>query len=67
MGSAPGVINVSKALTVSSDNYFNAIGIDLWNDRGTEPGKTALQGVARSPAMAGYLIPALTCRGSRPG
>jgi penicillin-binding protein 2 len=43
MGSGP--IDLSRAITVSSDNYFNQIGISLWNERGTV-GATALQKVA---------------------
>jgi penicillin-binding protein 2 len=44
-GAGAGVIDLPRALTVSSDNYFNQIGITLWNDR-QRLGDTALQDVA---------------------
>jgi penicillin-binding protein 2 len=44
-GEGSGPIDLSRAITVSSDNYFNQIGISLWNERGTV-GETALQKIA---------------------
>jgi penicillin-binding protein 2 len=44
-GESFGYIDVTQALTVSSDNFFNQIGIDQWNGRGTY-GETAEQDVA---------------------
>jgi penicillin-binding protein 2 len=44
-GESFGYINVTQALTESSDNFFNQIGIDQWNGRGTY-GETAEQDVA---------------------
>jgi penicillin-binding protein 2 len=44
-GESFGYINVTQALTESSDNFFNEIGIDQWNGRGTY-GETAEQDVA---------------------
>jgi penicillin-binding protein 2 len=44
-GEGAGVIDLAQALTVSSDNYFNQIGITLWDDRNTV-GEDALQNVA---------------------
>lgn len=44
-GVGAGLIALPQAITVSSDNYFNQIGITLWNERATV-GQTALQKVA---------------------
>jgi penicillin-binding protein 2 len=44
-GVGAGVIDLSQALTVSSDNYFNQLGITLWDDRATV-GEDALQNIA---------------------
>jgi penicillin-binding protein 2 len=46
-GVGSGYIDLTTALTVSSDNYFNAIGADLWDGR-SRYGQTALQKVAAS-------------------
>lgn len=46
-GAGAGVIDLPTAITVSSDNYFNEIGIEFWNDRGSF-GDDALQKVADS-------------------
>jgi penicillin-binding protein 2 len=43
--SAYGVINLTKAITVSSDIYFNTLGANFWNERGTL-GNDALQQTA---------------------
>ncbi|MDQ6840027.1 MAG: penicillin-binding protein 2, partial [Actinomycetota bacterium] len=42
-----GTINLQRAITVSSDIYFNQLGADFWNMRGTF-GPDAFQNVARS-------------------
>lgn len=55
-GEAYGPINLTQALTVSSDNYFNTIGLKLWYDytghrktsNGKKVGPTALQQVANA-------------------
>ncbi|HUJ66063.1 MAG TPA: penicillin-binding protein 2 [Acidimicrobiales bacterium] len=44
-GAAYGEINLSRAITVSSDNYFNTIGLRLWYGR-SQYGDDALQNVA---------------------
>jgi penicillin-binding protein 2 len=46
-GVGAGIIDLTKAIEVSSDNYFNEVGIDLWDAR-NQPGvgQTALQRVA---------------------
>ena len=44
-GEAYGPIDLSRALTVSSDNYFNRIGLELWYGR-NQYGPDALQNVA---------------------
>jgi penicillin-binding protein 2 len=44
-GAAYGPIDLSQAITVSSDNYFNTIGLELWYGRNTY-GQDALQNVA---------------------
>ncbi len=44
-GAAYGPIDLSEALTVSSDNYFNTIGLQLWYGR-SKYGQDALQSVA---------------------
>jgi penicillin-binding protein 2 len=44
-GASYGEINLSQALTVSSDNYFNTIGLKLWYGR-SQYGDNALQNVA---------------------
>jgi penicillin-binding protein 2 len=46
-GSAYGTINLQKAITVSSDIYFNQLGANFWNMRGAL-GPDAFQNVARS-------------------
>ncbi len=46
-GIGAGIINVSQALTASSDNYFNTVGLNLWYKR-AKIGPTALQKVAAS-------------------
>lgn len=46
-GEAYGEINISKAITVSSDNFFNTIGLKLWYGR-SQYGDDALQNVAKS-------------------
>jgi penicillin-binding protein 2 len=46
-GVGAGIIDLPTALTVSSDNYFNVIGLNLWYDR-SRFGPTALQKVAAS-------------------
>ncbi len=43
---AYGPVNLSRALTVSSDSYFYNVGATLWNGR-ARYGETALQDVAR--------------------
>jgi penicillin-binding protein 2 len=44
-GAAYGPITLPEALTVSSDNYFNTIGLELWYGR-SKYGQDALQSVA---------------------
>jgi len=44
-GAAYGEINLSQAITVSSDNFFNTIGLKLWYGR-SQYGDDALQNVA---------------------
>jgi penicillin-binding protein 2 len=44
-GQGAGPIDLAQAITVSSDNYFNQIGITLWNER-AKVGETALQTMA---------------------
>lgn len=44
---AYGTVDLSEAITVSSDAYFYSIGADFWNNRG-RLGEQALQEVARS-------------------
>jgi len=44
-GAAYGEINLTKAITVSSDNFFNTIGLKLWYQR-SQYGADALQEVA---------------------
>jgi penicillin-binding protein 2 len=44
-GAAYGVIDLPTAITVSSDNYFNTIGLNLWYGR-AQYGQDALQNVA---------------------
>lgn len=46
-GEAYGEINISKAITVSSDNFFNTIGLKLWYGR-SQYGDDALQNVAKA-------------------
>lgn len=46
-GIGAGIINVSQALTVSSDNYFNVVGMKLWYGQ-SRFGPIALQKVAYS-------------------
>ena len=45
-GEAYGPIDLAQAITVSSDNYFNTIGLKLWYGR-QQYGDEALQNVAR--------------------
>ncbi|MBV9660977.1 MAG: penicillin-binding protein 2 [Acidimicrobiales bacterium] len=45
-GAAYGWIDLPTAITVSSDNFFNTIGVNLWYDRSTV-GDDALQTVAK--------------------
>lgn len=45
-GEAYGEINLPQAITVSSDNFFNTIGLKLWYGRG-QFGDDALQNVAK--------------------
>ena len=45
-GAAYGVITLPTAITVSSDNFFNTIGLNLWYDR-AKYGDDALQNVAK--------------------
>jgi penicillin-binding protein 2 len=45
-GEAYGPINLAQAITVSSDNYFNSIGLKLWYGR-NQYGDQALQKVAQ--------------------
>ena len=46
-GEAYGEINLPQAITVSSDNYFNTIGLKLWYGR-AQYGDDALQNVAKA-------------------
>jgi penicillin-binding protein 2 len=46
-GIGAGIINVSQALTASSDNYFNIVGLKLWDEQ-ARIGPIALQEVAYS-------------------
>jgi penicillin-binding protein 2 len=46
-GEAYGEINLPRAITVSSDNYFNTIGLRLWYGR-SQYGDDALQNVAKA-------------------
>jgi penicillin-binding protein 2 len=46
-GAAYGPITLPTAITVSSDNFFNTIGLNLWYRR-TQYGDDALQNVARA-------------------
>ncbi len=48
---AYGNINLARAITVSSDNYFNTIGLKLWYGR-AQYGDEALQQVARDYGLA---------------
>jgi penicillin-binding protein 2 len=45
-GAAYGAITLPTAITVSSDNFFNTIGLNLWYDR-AQYGDDALQNVAK--------------------
>lgn len=45
-GAAYGPIDLAQAITVSSDNYFNTIGLELWYNR-QRYGTDALQNVAK--------------------
>lgn len=45
-GEVYGPINLAQAITVSSDNYFNTIGLKLWYGR-SQYGDDALQNVAK--------------------
>ena len=45
-GAAYGIITLPTAITVSSDNFFNTIGLNLWYGRNTY-GEDALQNVAK--------------------
>lgn len=53
-GASYGTINLQKAITVSSDVYFNTIGADFWNMKGTL-GPDAFQNVARSYGLGSTL------------
>jgi penicillin-binding protein 2 len=44
-GQGAGPIDLTQAITVSSDNYFNTIGVDLWDQR-ARYGQDALQKIA---------------------
>jgi penicillin-binding protein 2 len=46
-GAAYGYISLPTAITVSSDNFFNSIGLNLWYDR-AKYGDDALQNVANA-------------------
>jgi penicillin-binding protein 2 len=48
---AYGDVNLARAITVSSDNYFNTIGLNLWYGR-AQYGDEALQQVARDYGFA---------------
>jgi penicillin-binding protein 2 len=48
---AYGIITLPTAITVSSDNYFNTIGLDLWYGRSSY-GDDALQNVAKEYGLA---------------
>jgi penicillin-binding protein 2 len=50
-GAAYGVITLPTAITVSSDNFFNTIGLNLWYGRSTY-GDDALQNVAKAYGLA---------------
>jgi penicillin-binding protein 2 len=50
-GAAYGVITLPRAITVSSDNFFNTIGLNLWYGRNTY-GDDALQNVAKEYGLA---------------
>lgn len=62
-GSAYGIINLQKAITVSSDIYFNQLGANFWNMRGTL-GPDAFQNVARSYGFGSTLGVKLPNEGS---
>jgi penicillin-binding protein 2 len=50
-GDGAGWIDLTQAITVSSDNYFNEIGADLWDQR-AKYGQDALQNVAKDYGFA---------------
>ncbi len=50
-GAAYGPIDLTQAITVSSDIYFNSIGVELWDGR-AKYGQTALQKVADSYGLS---------------
>jgi len=52
-GAVNGPVNVSRALTVSSDVFFYWLGERFWNERG-KLGQAAIQDVARSLGMGEY-------------
>ncbi|MHB8594036.1 MAG: penicillin-binding transpeptidase domain-containing protein, partial [Acidimicrobiales bacterium] len=49
-GEAAGVINISQALTVSSDIFFYNLGVQFWDNRGRY-GETPIQNVANQYSM----------------
>jgi len=52
-GARNGVVNVSQAITVSSDVFFDWLGQRFWDGRG-KYGQAAIQDVARSLGMGDY-------------
>ena len=52
-GARNGLVNVSKALTVSSDVFYYWLGERFWDNRG-KLGQAAIQDVARSMGMGEY-------------
>lgn len=53
-GASYGTIDLQKAITVSSDIYFNSLGANFWNMRGTL-GPDAFQNVARTYGLGSTL------------
>ena len=51
-GAAYGVITLPTAITVSSDNFFNTIGLNLWYGRSTSTATTPCRTWPRSTASA---------------
>jgi penicillin-binding protein 2 len=58
-GAAYGIITLPTAITVSSDNYFNTIGLNLWYGR-NRFGEDALQNVAKQYGLGSPTGIALT-------